>query len=429
MDRRTFLYLATSAFFAQLVPKSAFGMQSAPKSPKLFRVGKATSPEYETLVLADALAFYRDAPSPLTDGGKTPTTNEEFYTRKHAHDEFFGFAKRPLFLILHTDSGSDIASSVLSLEQRNVFCQFFVGSVNGVPITIQSSYLTQDKININGTVKANEINPFAANIQYWSSLNIEIEGSPNKVSVDYIGKAIYLVLTLMIVYKIPISRLVGHLEIPNNNKPDPGHNTLRTIRTEVYKMLFLMGFPELLDIHNPEELKAAFDIGKFWQIPATVNDLGVARCWIENTERFVNWDDISHLSRDSVVPYQLQVVDQPFEESYLGFPAFVDWLRLPGKPLSSLRYQSYHPDSTCSFVERYTRFVATDGRLISKSLPLTYGQMQNLATLFIETEAFENRGEAVSEAIIAFLYVKDVRPEIVAVLKQAYFSHFSEALP
>jgi hypothetical protein len=392
-------------------------------------VGKATAPGYETLILADALAFYSDAPSPLTDGGRTPTTNDDFYTRKHAHEEFFGFAKRPAFLILHTDAGSDIASSVLSLEQRNVFCQFFVGSVNGEPISIQSSYLTLDKINVNGTVKANEINPFAANIQYWSSLNIEIEGSPNKVSVDHIGKAIYLVLTLMIVYKIPISRLIGHLEIPNNNKPDPGHNTLRTIRTEVYKMLFQMGFSELLDVHSPEDLKESFDIGKFWQVPATVNEQGVARCWIENTERFVNWDDISDISRLSVLPYQLQVVDQPFEEAYLGFPSFVDWLRLSGKPLSSAIYQSYHPDSTCSFVERFTRFVAKDGRLISKSLPLTYGQMQNLATLFIETEAFENRGEALSEAIIAFLYVKDVRPQTVAVLKQAYFSRFIEALP
>lgn len=426
MDRRTFLYLATSALFAQVVPKSAFAMQAMPISPRPFRVGKAAALGYETLVLADALAFYSDAPSPLNDGGRTPTTNDDFYTRKHAHEEFFGFAKRPVFLILHTDAGSDIASSVLSLEQRNVFCQFFVGRVNGEPISIQSSYLTLDKINVNGTVKANEINPFAANIQYWSSLNIEIEGSPNKVSVDHLGKAIYLALTLMIVYKIPISRLVGHLEIPNNNKPDPGHNTLRTIRTEVYKMLFQMGFSELLDVHSPEDLKESFDIGKFWQVPATVNEQGVARCWIENTERFVNWDDISDVSRLSVVPYQLQLVDQPFEEAYLGFPSFVDWLRLPGKPLSNLPL-NYHPDSACVFVERYLRLVGRG--LVGKSLPLTYGQVQNLATLFIETEAFENRGEGVSEAIIELLYGKNVLPETVAVLKQAYFSRFSDALP
>lgn len=428
MNRRTFLFLATGAVLAHVVPKPAFARQSVRLVPKPFRVGRATSLGYETLVFGDVLSFYRDAPSPLTDGGKSPTTNEEFYTRKHAHDELFGFANHPVFLILHTDAGNDIISSVLSLEQRNVFCQFFVGSVNGEALSIQSSYLTQDKININGTVKANEINPFEANIQYWSSLNIEIEGSPNKVSVDHIGKAIYLVLTIMIAYKIPISRLVGHSEIPNNNKPDPGYNTLRTIRTQVYKMLFQMGFWELLDIHNPDELMNAFDIGKFWQRPATVNQQGVARCWIENGERFVDWEEISHLSNDSVVLYQLEVVDQPFEEAYLGFPAFVYWLRLPGKPLNGLSYLSYQPESTCVFVEKYSRLIAK-GSLVGKSLPLTYGQMQNLATLFIETEAFENRGEALSEAIITFLYVKEVDDNAVSMIKQAYLSRFSESLP
>lgn len=418
MNRRSFLQLCLSAPFGMFMPRLGL---TAPT--KVFQVGRAKTSGYETLVFADYLSFYSDAPSPLSNVGTKPATNEEFYARKREHDEQFGFASRPVFLIIHTDGGNSVVSSVQSLEIRNVFCQFFVGKVQEEVVSIQSSYLLPDKININGTVRGGEDNPYEANIQYWSSLNIEIEGFPNKIGADVIAKVVYLSVSLLATYNIPISRLVGHHEIPNNNKPDPGKETLRIIRTQVYLTLVRMGFTHLIDITDPLEVSNAFDIGG--TIAATVQKDGTARCWIDSPDWFVDWSQV--LGRVPVDQYEITFIPVPFEESYLGFPAFVNWLRLPTKPLSDEKFSLYKPESMCLFVEKYIRTYHTS-RLVGKSLPLTYLQIQNLATLFIEAEAFENRGDPLAEAIVSLLYVKPVDPSVKSIIQQKYFDRFSDFL-
>ena len=419
MNRREvlqFLFLGGSNLFLPRLPK--LGIK------KIFQVGVAETPGYKSLVFADYLSFYQDAPSPLSNVGTKPATNAEFYARKRAHDEQFGFASSPVFLIIHTDGGNSVVSSVQSLEIRNVFCQFFVGKVQEEVVSIQSSYLLPDKININGTVRAGEENSYEANIQYWSSLNIEIEGHPNKIGPDLIAKVVYLAVSLMATYNIPISRLVGHHEIPNNNKPDPGKETLRIIRTQVYLTLVRMGFLELIDISEPSDVSGAFDIGNP-NVPAAINDVGIARCWIDSPDWFVDWSQV--LGKVPVDQYEITFIPVPFEESYLGFPAFVTWLRLPTKPLSDEKFSLYKPESMCLFVEKYIRTYYTS-RLVGKSLPLTYLQIQNLATLFIEAEAFENRGDPLAEAIVSLLYVKPVNPSVKSVIQQKYFDRFSDFL-
>ncbi len=373
--------------------------------------------QVKTLVFADKICFYSNAPFADADGGILPKNNDQFYHNRQA--ELLGFVYKPNFLILHTAGGRDMKSIIQNLNERNIHCQFLVGNINGETVSVQSTYLKKNRVNVTGTVAGGEENPYEANIQYWGSLNIEIGGTPEEVDPSLIDKTVQLCLGVMPVYRLKTSQLIGHMEVPNNGKPDPGRNVLKEIRTKVYLGLLEKGFLDLIDIYpdNTDVLSNFFVIGRDLSGPAELNSEGRVKCWLRNEDSYIDWDRIVSFLTDNPElanklrgfregTIQIVSIEQKnkceLDEMYMGFPpSFADWLRLPTKPLGSEEFSKYRPNGTANFVYRVRNIISDNSTLIGSNLPFSYGSAQNLARMFISEQPYGNRGGELSEAMVA----------------------------
>lgn len=380
---------------------------------------KIENESLRSLVFADKICFYEDAAFTNEDAGLVPRSNKEFFHNRQA--ELLGFVEKPSFLVLHTDGGRDVRSTIQSLNERNIQCQFMVGMLEQKPVSIQAAPLQADKVNITGTVSGGELNDYEANLQFWGSLNIEIEGTPDSVNEELIPKTVELCMQIMPSYGLKISQLVGHMEVPNNGKPDPGRAILREIRTQVYLELLKKGLYDLLDI-SPNQDKN--DLQKFFTVspnlpagPAAFNNENRAKCWMPTSEDFVDWQRISSFMSHSPAiltdfqkypegKIQIETVKEnvarEWEEVYMGFPpGFAEWLRLPNKPLGSPEFTIYRPNATSKFILEVITALQPNQELSGATLPLSYSQIQNLARLFISTRPYENRGQKLADAMVS----------------------------
>lgn len=382
-----------------------------------FKEGYINTDSIRTLVLADKMCFFENAPSTDTDGGVLPANNDQFYHHRQA--ELLGFVDKPSFLILHTDGGTDIRSTIQSLNNRDIHCQFMVGTINEEPLSIQAAYLQRNLINVTGTVSGGDVNPYEANIQFWGSLNVEIEGTPNNVESPLLDKAVQLCLDIMPVYRLKMSQVIGHMEVPNNGKPDPGRRILRDIRTKIYEGLLEKGLYDLIDIF-PDDASALtnyFIVDESPSGAAELNNDGRVKCWLPNEDSYVDWDSVnSFLSDNPNLADELnryrngtfQVIsvrerqNRELHELYMGFPpSFTDWLRQPNKPLGTEEFSEYRPNGTANFIYRIRNILTNNAELLGSSLPFSYNVAQNLARMFVAERPYENRGSDIPEALVS----------------------------
>ncbi len=405
---------------------------------------KIESNEVDTLVLAEKLCFYSDAPRTDEAGGIFPKSNDQFFHNWKA--ELLGFVEKPSFLILHTDSGNDIRSTLQSLNDRNIQCQFVVGTINGQATSLQASYLQKNRVNATGTVSGGEINPYEANAQFWGSLNIEIQGSPDKVESSLVNKSAQLSLDIMAVYGLKMSQVIGHLEVPNNGKPDPGRDVLKEIRTKIYLGLLEKKLYQLIDIFpdRTADLANFFTIHRENTGPAQLNSEGKAKGWLQDENDYLHWEIINSFLIENpekakdlrklrnrkiqIIP-EIQNKSIELNEVYMGFPpVFTEWLRLPTKPLGSEEFAEYRPNGTANFVAKIRDLVTNNSELVGSSLPFSYEQTQNLARLFIAQRPYENRGSDLSDAMVSIAESIGDANHSWEVVQEAYFERFGISL-
>lgn len=358
-----------------------------------------------TLVFANEVCFYTKAQATDSNNGILPSSNNEFFHDRKS--EYLGFVDKPTFLILHTDGGNNVPSTVQGLNSREIQCQFVVGHIDDRPVSIQTVYLQKNRVNVSGTTSGGEMNPYEANLQFWGSLNVEINGTPNNVENDLRDKTVELCMNILPMYDLKISQVIGHMEVPNNGKPDPGGEVLRNIRTRIYIELLKSGNFNLIDIFpdDTNRIEELFTVASKSTHPAEFNLVGRVKCRMADNDAFIDWDAVStFLQHESAVmkkwkdyregvaqliPHEIKTPVK-LKEMYLGFPpSFVDWLRLPGKPLEDERFLSYRPNAVAKFVQEVCRFLTKEPSMVGVDLPLSYEEIQNLALLFISNKPYE----------------------------------------
>jgi hypothetical protein len=360
----------------------------------------------KTFVFADRLAFYTHAADPAGDWqDHVPQSNEEMYERKSASAKDLGFVERPSFFVIHTDGGNDIGITAQSLNNRNIQCQFLVGLVDGEATSIQTTYLTEDAVNISGTVGGSPENSYDANFQFWGSLNVEIQGWPDKIDDRLYDKVVELAMQVMPLYDLKISEVIGHLEVPNNGKADPGRNVLREVRTRIYLELIKRRMFSLIDVfpQDRKKLEEVFEVGKYLDGPAELTDSGRVKCWMKSSDDFVDWDRIRevtdadrHISRaiqekEDNRAAIMRIENVVGEEIWMGFPeSFVEWLTTQGRPLANEKFIDYRKATVANFMYRFLQH-APKGFHLGKPLGLKYEQIKNLAELFILNQPYESR--------------------------------------
>lgn len=371
----------------------------------------------DTLVLADKVCFYTDAPFTNTEGGSLPENNDQFYHHRRA--ELLGFVDKPNFLVLHTDAGNDTRITIQSLNRRNIQCQFMVGTIEGEAASIQATYLQRNRINVTNTVGGAEVNPYEANIQFWGSLNVEIQGYPNDVDSPLIDKATQLCLDIMPVYGLKMSQVIGHMEVPHNGKPDPGRAVLREIRTRVYQELLGKGLYNLIDVFPGETsaLSNFFTVNREHSGEAQFNEEGRVKCWLQDGDSYVDWNRINSFLADNpelsselqryrdgsiqIIPTR-QRQNRELNEVYMGFPpSFTDWLRQPTKALGAEEFSTYRPSGTAKFIYRIRNILCNNSDTVGSTLPFSYEVAQNLARMFIAEQPYENRGNEIPDAMVS----------------------------
>ncbi len=318
--------------------------------------------EAKVLLLADRIGLYNDVSIP-----------DEGYE---------GFVGEPTFLVLHTDGGTDCLSTLTHLNRLKIHCQFVVGMLKGIPTSIQAAAVTKDRINISGTTGGSPVNTEETNLQFWGSLNVEMEGTPNNVNPEILDKSVELCLKILLNYQLKISQVIGHLEVPNNGKIDPGDEVLKTIRTRLYIELLKTQNYHLVDIY-PDDVGLLSELFAFPEVgrgPATMSAHGRVMCWMANENSFVNWEEIntylsenphvleslaSYRSGDLLVNIEFESETLELSETYLGFPYDLGtWLTLPPKPLAGEEFLNYRLPALKRFVVNGLKILAGDDDFI-----------------------------------------------------------------
>ncbi len=187
-----------------------------------------------------------------------PYTNKNIPNPKDNPDKY----NKPTYLILHTDDNPNAFPSVVTAKNRldrlGTGCQFFVGYETddiknpGKVVSAQSAYLTRDETNLSTTARGDGTSKNS--LEYWKAVNIEVGGLPNKVDDKLIDKTIELSVRIMLTYNIPLSKVIGHMDVPLNGKVDPGEDTLRKIKDGIYKKLLEINKRDLIGNLSNQDL-------------------------------------------------------------------------------------------------------------------------------------------------------------------------------
>lgn len=363
----------------------------------------------QTVVYGDELALFPQAPNPPdpnleVDEIGIPVNNDDLFSPNRPDK---GFAT-PKFLVIHTsgDESKDVPGIYEHLKNNNIMTQFVVGKVEESVKAVQCVPLNGKHVNVNGTTSGAVGNDYDANIQFWSSLNVEMQGTPDKVDDSIIERTIDLCVDLMSSYDLKISQIIAHSEVPNNGKGDPGDAVIARIRTEVYKKLLQRGLFHLIDVFSEEDLSNYFvdsrggDVVEFYQ-PEGQTQRRV-KCMRRGS--FCDWDEINsflttnHEIKEKFESYRTNPNTGPnieeeteeieFRECYLGKPDFPIWIYEYRRPLDGPNYSGYYYKTALANVIKNVYQWITGKSLVGSPFPFSYETTRRIADILKDQEIF-----------------------------------------
>ncbi|BCX13881.1 MAG: hypothetical protein KatS3mg085_413 [Candidatus Dojkabacteria bacterium] len=420
--RRTVLKVMAATTAAVILPVEANDSTELPDSPETPRSVRDNVENQEeiiiksafermesgedlaTIVLADEIALYPNAPNPANrDNVTVPETNEQLFEP----GEQKGFVDKPYFLVIHTtgfDPESARAHNIVGYLMRNrIMTQFVVGKVGNTGNEVKSIQcvpLLKDAVNINGTTSGSINNPVEASLQLWGSLNVEVAGLPDKVNDEIFKKTIELCINSMTFYNLKISQIIGHNEVPNNGKVDPGTDVMKKIRTEIYLRLLKKKMFHLIDIFEEADVDQYF----VEESNGVTFRNGRVMCWKRG--EFCNWSEIEEfLKTNPAIATQFErykegkikleivekITESLLDECYLGLPPFEEWVYLPYKPLADQKYIDYQYRTLTAQLIKIVYEWLSGKPLEGSRLPFSYETTRLIADILQEKEVFTSQ--------------------------------------